>query len=71
LLDADGHEVLDFAKKEEGWFKVPVQAGQDGRLWQFENSQGQRLLMTVPPYLARCREELLLPTEVIEADTGK
>jgi hypothetical protein len=68
LLDADGREVHDFGKVEEGWFKVPVPEGQDGRLWKFENSQGQRLLMTVPPYLARRPRDLLLPVEVVEAD---
>ena len=30
------------ARSEEGWFKVPVPEGQDGRLWKFDNSQGQR-----------------------------
>jgi hypothetical protein len=68
LLDGDGREQLDFAKIEEGWFKVPVPEGQDGRLWTFDHSQGQRLLMTVPPYLARNGGELLLPREVVEAD---
>lgn len=69
LLDADGREVLDFGKVEEGWFQAPVPEGQDGRLWKFESSQGQRLLMTVPPYLARSAEELLLPRDVVEADS--
>jgi hypothetical protein len=68
LLDAAGREVLDFGKLEEGWFKAPVPEGQDGKLWKFENSQGQRLLMTVPPYMARSVEELLLPQEVVETD---
>ncbi|MHB8955327.1 MAG: DUF4838 domain-containing protein [Pirellulaceae bacterium] len=68
LLDAEGREVLDFGKSEEGWFRVPVPEGQDGRLWKFENSHGQRLLMTVPPYLARSAEELLVPQEIAEAD---
>ncbi len=71
LLNADGKEAFDFAKAEEGWFKVKVPPGQDGRLWKFENSQGQRLLMTVPPYLARRSEDLLLPAEVVEADAKK
>jgi hypothetical protein len=53
---------------EEGWFNVPVPEGQDGKLWTLKNSRGQRLLMTVPPYLARNGQELLLPTEVVEAD---
>lgn len=69
LIDPDGKQIIDFAKVEEGWFKVPVAAGQDGKLWKFNNSQGQRLLMTVPPYLARSADELLLPEEVLERDT--
>jgi len=68
LVDPAGREVLDFGQADEGWFQAPVPPGQDGKLWKFENSQGQRLLVTVPPYLARSAEELLLPQEVIEAD---
>lgn len=71
LLDAEGRTVVDFAKIEEGWFNAPVPEGHDGRLWRFENSQGQRLLMTVPPYLARSAGELLLPAEVVEADAAR
>jgi hypothetical protein len=68
LLDADGRKVHDFGKADDGWFSVPVAAGQDGRLWKFQETHGQRLLMTVPPCLARTAEELLLPREVVEAD---
>lgn len=69
LLGPDGREAIDFAQVEEGWFKAPVPEGMDGKLWCFGNSQGQRLLMTVPPYLARNAAELLLPTEVVAADS--
>jgi len=68
LIASDGKEVLDFAQREDGWFNVPVPEGQDGSLWQFKDTQGQRLLMTVPPCLARTAEELLLPKEVVERD---
>lgn len=68
LLDGDGREQLDFGKLEEGWFKTAVPDGQDGKLWTFSGCQGQRLLMTVPPYLAKSGAELLLPKEVVEAD---
>lgn len=68
LENADGKIVWDFGEKGAGWFRVPVAAGQDGRLWKFVNSQGERLLMTVPPYLARSERELLLPKETVEAD---
>ena len=70
LLDSEGRVAHDF-KGEDGWFKVPVPEGQDGKLWKFANSQGQRLLMTVPPYLARSAGELLLPAEVVEADAKR
>ncbi len=68
LKDGAGNVVFDFGKSEDGWFSVPVPAGQDGKLWKFENSQGTRQLMTIPPYLARTGAELLLPSEVVEKD---
>lgn len=71
LVAPDGREAFDFGKVEEGWFKVPVPEGMDGKLWKFENSQGQRLLMTVPPYLARRAQDLLLPAEVVDADAPR
>ena len=70
LLDGSGNLQFDFYTAEEGWFNVAVPPGEDGKLWKFDNSQGQRLLMTVPPYLARNAEELLLPAEVVEADSN-
>ena len=71
LVDPDGQVALDFSQRDEGWFRVPVPKGQDGKLWKFDECQGQRLLMTVPPYLARSEKELLLPAEVVEADSDR
>ncbi len=68
LLDPEGHERLDFEKQGEGWFKVDVPEGMDGKVWKFEDNHGQRMLMTIPPYLARTPKELLLPKEVVEKD---
>jgi hypothetical protein len=69
ILDGDGKPVFDFSKIETpGYFKVEVPAGQDGKLWKFNKVRGQRLLLTVPPFLARSGQELLLPKEVVEAD---
>lgn len=70
MLDGSGNEVFEFGKADEGWFKVAVPAGEDGKLWKFDRSQGQRLLMTVPPYLARSADELLLPAEIVKADAA-
>lgn len=70
LRDGDDHVMLDFSTLEDGWFSVPVPKGQDGRLWKFENNQGIRQLMTIPPCLARNGHELLLPREVVERDAA-
>jgi hypothetical protein len=71
LVDPDGQAVIDFRETEDGWFKTPVKPGQDGKLWKFVESQGDRRLVTVPPYFARRSQDLLLPKEVIETDRQK
>src|SRR5262249_35038298 len=70
LLNGSGKVVHTFEAKP-GYFSVPVPAGADGQLWKFHNSSGERLLMTVPPYLARSEKELLLPAAVVEKDAAK
>jgi len=69
VLDGSGAPVLAFGKiTTPGFFKIDVPPGQDGKLWKFEKCNGQRTLLTVPPYLARSAAELLLPREVVQAD---
>ncbi|MCL2120069.1 MAG: DUF4838 domain-containing protein [Planctomycetaceae bacterium] len=68
MLDPEGKIRHDFGEQEEGWFCVEVSEGMDGKVWKFQDNNGQRLLMTVPPYLARSVQELLLPEEVVEKD---
>jgi hypothetical protein len=70
LVDPAGQIVHTFDKAEV-YFNIPVPPGQDGKLWKFTHSSGQRLLMTVPPCLARNADELLLPQEVIARDQPK
>lgn len=67
VLDASGKKVYTFDGRP-GYFRIDVPAGQDGQLWMFANTAGQRLLMTVPPCLARSPRELLLPAEVVQKD---
>jgi hypothetical protein len=67
LFDGDGKE-RKLVYDGSGYFNVPVPAGQDGKLWKFSRSDGMRILMTVPPYLAQSAAELLLPREVVEVD---
>lgn len=70
LVSPDGQVRHDFSMVEDGWFSVDVPEGQDGKLWKFNKNRGVRLLMTVPPYLARTGKELLLPAEVVGADAA-
>lgn len=67
LLDGSSKLVHEFDGKP-GYFSVPVAKGQDGKLWKFDFTSGRRVLLTVPPQLARSAEELLLPKEVVEKD---
>jgi hypothetical protein len=52
-----------------GYYSVPVPPNADGTLWSFYSCAGDKTLMTVPRFLARNREELLLPREVVEKDS--
>ncbi|MFH1614583.1 MAG: DUF4838 domain-containing protein [Planctomycetota bacterium] len=68
VLNAIGEEVFSFDGKPPGYFAIPVDSGQDGVLWKFHNSSGKRILLTVPPCLARNGKELLLPKEIFDRD---
>ena len=70
LRNASGAVAHTFENKP-GFFSVPVPGGEDGRLWKFESCSGDKMLMTVPPFLARSAEEILLPAEVVKKDGGK
>jgi hypothetical protein len=70
LLDGSGKKVFTFGQRPD-YFRVPVAADQQGRLWKFTNSLGRRILLTVPPWLTRDGRELLLPAEVVRADSRK
>lgn len=67
LRDPSGKMIHKFGDAP-GYFSIPVPAGSDAKLWCFHHGNGRRLLMTVPPYLARNAKELLLPHEVVNRD---
>lgn len=69
LLDPSGKLAFEFPSKA-GYYSIPVPVGKDARLWRFTNTAGQRLLMTVPPCLARDEKELLLPAEVVKQEAA-
>lgn len=71
ILDADGKPVFSLHDREPSYYSTPVAAGQDGKLWRIRGGRGPVQLLTVPPYLARSAEELLLPKDVVDRDSVK
>ena len=68
VIDSRGKEVFSLEGRQAGFYSIPVAKGTDGKLWQVHHAVGSIRLLTVPPYLARSADELLLPREVIERD---
>jgi len=70
IWDGDGNEIDGWRNEDDnvGYFSIPVKEGQDGSLWRIGTTPGNPTLrlLTVPPYLARNEQELLLPREVVE-----
>ena len=67
MRDGSGTIRYTFAAGAE-YFSVPVPPGQDGKFWKLHYIPSEKILMTVPPFVARHPSELLLPREVVEAD---
>ncbi len=68
IRDGEGNEMSGWQNENDnaGYFMIPVQEGQDGTLWSIGANRNVTLrLLTVPPFLAKNAEELLLPKEVI------
>ena len=71
IVTPDGQVALSFDKAvSNNFWSVPVAPGQDGKLWMLSQINGQVKLMTVPPYLARSADEMLVPREVLNRDAG-
>jgi len=64
LRSAAGELLFDFSTlKQAGYFSVPLREDLAGQWHRLVDAGGVMLLMTVPPYLARSPDELLLPEE--------
>lgn len=71
IRTADGTDVLHFKEiPAPGYFSVEVPDGEDGKWWSIADAKGEKLLMTVPPYLARSPSEGLVPDEVQRKQGG-
>lgn len=61
---AEGGIVFDFASMQKpGYFSTPVSFVKDGTWLRLRNVQGSVLLLTVPAYIARTPDEILIPQE--------
>jgi hypothetical protein len=68
LQDGAGNTVFEFDGRKPGFHSIPVPKGKSGNLWKFHQCTGKRILLTVPPFLARSETELLLPKKVVDRD---
>jgi hypothetical protein len=66
ILDPNGKRALTLDGRKPGYHSIPVPTGMDGKLWKVHHAAGAVRLLTVPPYLARTGDELLLPKEVVQ-----
>jgi len=65
IIGPDGRSLFSFSTLPgAGFFEVPVPEGMDGKFWKLKQVTGQRLLMTVPPFLAPHPDLLLVPEEI-------
>lgn len=68
IEDSNNHKIYQATQAAGAdYFEVPVPDGQDGLVWRCANCTGDWRLMTVPPYLARSPQELLVPIEVMKS----
>jgi hypothetical protein len=68
VVDPEGTVVLTV--DNDPLIRVEVPEGMDGRLWKIAKWRGSPFqLLTAPPYLAVSPRDLLLPREVVEADS--
>ena len=68
----DGKTLYDFGKNsKKGYLAIDVPSGMDGKIWMLYNLSGKINLLTVPPYLALCGKDILLPEEIVKKDNLK
>ena len=68
IHDPSGKELLNLEGTPAGYYSIRVPNGADGKLWKIHSAAGSIRLLTVPPYLARSPDELILPGEVVAQD---
>lgn len=67
VINASGKKVYSFSGTQ-AFFTIPVEQGEDGKIWKIQQGSGVCVLMTVPSCFARNTWELMLPEEVISKD---
>ncbi|MCM8825126.1 MAG: DUF4838 domain-containing protein [Candidatus Omnitrophica bacterium] len=68
VLNSSGKKVYSFPGTQT-YFSIPVEQGEDGKIWKIEQATGACVLMTVPSCFARNPWELMLPEEIVVKDS--
>jgi|GEM_PF-165706 len=65
----DSSNTVQYNCTQVGYFNIPVPTGQDGKMWRIYNHAGGIELMSVPNLISSSVANLLLPEEVVLADS--
>ncbi len=68
VIDSSGEKVYSLTGTTT-YFNIPVEKGQDGKIWKIQSGTGVCVFMTIPSCFARNPSELLVPAEVIDKDS--
>ncbi len=68
VINGSGKKVYSFTGKNT-YFNIPVEQGEDGKIWKIQSGSGVCVFMTIPSCFARNAWELMLPAEVVEKDS--
>ncbi|MCM8816482.1 MAG: DUF4838 domain-containing protein [Candidatus Omnitrophica bacterium] len=68
VISASGKKLYSFPGTQ-AYFSIPVEQGEDGKIWKIQQATGVCVLMTVPSCFARNPWELMLPEEVVNKDS--
>ena len=69
IFDDSNKLVYELKPDASEYFSVEVPKNQQGKTWKIYVFTDNMYFLTVPPYIARTPQELLVPSELVQAKT--
>lgn len=68
VINGSGKRVYSFTGATT-YFSIPIEQGEDGKVWKIQNGSGVCVFLTIPSCFARNVQELMLPVEIVEKNS--